>query len=223
MREIIWMMLLYTIPFLFLMVTLLCDKWKQYYTLGKTISSVCFILVAIVSGIKGNHLVDVWFTMPAFALCLLGDVLLGIYNQNRKKPFFLAGLCVFLCGHIGFFLSFARLSNISVWELVIPIAGVGLNYWMICQPGMDTGKLKKEILLYSYFVSLLLTKAIFMAVEVTSGGRILLAIGAGLFLVSDILLLYLNFYKKRFMALHVLNLVTYYYGIFLMAASFRLL
>lgn len=222
MKLILWMLLLYTIPFLFLMVTLLCDKWKKFYTLGKTLSSIGFILVAVVSGIEGDNLSNVWHTMPAFVLCLSGDVILGIYNQNKKKKFFLLGLCVFLCGHIGFFLSFARMTGIAVWELIIPCAGALLTLWMATRPGMDTGKLKYEIILYSYFVSLLLTKTVFIAVNNPCVGTLLLSIGAGLFLISDVILLFLNFYKKRFIVLHVLNLVTYYYGIFLMAASFRL-
>lgn len=221
MKLFIWMLLLYSIPFAFLMVTLLYSKSKKYYTLGKTLASLGFIVVAIVSGLEGTHLIDVWHTMPAFLLCLTGDVLLGIYNQNKQKEYFLAGLCVFLCGHIGFFLSFARMSGVLAWEMIIPVFGVMLTIWLEKRPGMNTEKLKVGILLYSYFVSLLLTKTIFMAVKECSAGTLLLAIGAGLFLISDVLLLFLNFYKKRFVTLHVLNLITYYYGIFLMAASFQ--
>ena len=223
MKIFIWMLLLYSVPFIFLMMTLLDAKTKKYYTLGKTLASVGFIIVAIVSGMIGNHQIDVWHTMPAFLLCLSGDVLLGIYNQNKKKEFFLAGLCVFLCGHIGFFLSFARMGGVKAWELMIPVIGVLLTIWMENRPGMDTGKLKYEILLYSYFVTLLLTKTIFLAVKEMSVGTVMLAIGAGLFLISDVILLFLNFYKKRILVLHVANLITYYYGIFLMAASFQFL
>lgn len=221
MKLFIWMLLLYSIPFTFLMMTLLYSKSKKYYTLGKTLASIGFIVVAIISGFKGTHLIDVWHTMPAFLLCLTGDVLLGVYNQNKHKEYFLAGLCVFLCGHIGFFLSFARMKGVVAWELLIPVLGVMLTLWMEKRPGMNTGKLKFEILIYSYFVTLLLTKTIFMLIKELSAGTLMLAIGAGLFLISDVLLLFLNFYKKRFMTLHVLNLITYYYGIFLMAASFQ--
>ncbi len=113
------------------------------------------------------------------------------------------------------------MKGVVAWELLIPVLGVMLTLWMEKRPGMNTGKLKFEILIYSYFVTLLLTKTIFMLIKELSAGTLMLAIGAGLFLISDVLLLFLNFYKKRFMTLHVLNLITYYYGIFLMAASFQ--
>ena len=43
--------------------------------------------------------------------------------------------------------------------------------------------------------------------------------GAALFWVSDLLILFLYFYPGKHPAVHVANLLTYYYAMFLIAAS----
>ena len=45
------------------------------------------------------------------------------------------------------------------------------------------------------------------------------ALGAGLILVSDISILFLYFYKRGGVKIHVFNLLTYYYGMFVLAGS----
>ena len=222
MNEIFVLAGLYTFPFGFLMVTLLVESWKKHYTLGKTLNSLAFMLVLIFAGFHGNHLMAVIITLPAFVLCLVGDVLLGIFNQTKQKQFFLAGLCVFLAGHIGFVFSFSRMQALSGKDFIFPVIGVLLTIGMVNLKNVDTGKLKMEVLIYSFFVSLFFSKAVFLAMELGSMRGLFLASGAFLFLASDIILLFLNFYKKRYLSLHVLNLVTYYYGIFLIAVSFLL-
>lgn len=222
MSEIMILAGLYTLAFGFLMVTLLCEAWKKYYTLGKTINSLAFILVAIYAGNHGNHQEALLITLPAFVLCLGGDVLLGIFNQVKKKGFFLAGLLVFLAGHIAFIYSFSQLQPLSLGDFIFPVVGVLLCLWMVNLKNVDTGRLKVEVLIYSFFVSLFLSKAVHLAIELQNIRGLMLALGAFLFLASDIILLFLNFYQKRYLSLHVLNLITYYYGIFLIAASFLL-
>lgn len=222
MNEIFILAGLYTLPFGFLMVTLLVEPWKKHYTLGKTVSSLAFMSVLIFAGFHGNHVTAVYITLPAFTLCLVGDVLLGIFNQTKQKQFFLAGLCVFLAGHIGFVVSFSKMQALSEKDFIFPIIGVLLTIGMVNLKNVDTGKFKIEVLLYSFFVSLFFSKAVFLAIELGNMRGLFLAVGAFLFLTSDIILLFLNFYKTRYLSLHVLNLVTYYYGIFLIAASYLL-
>lgn len=43
--------------------------------------------------------------------------------------------------------------------------------------------------------------------------------GAALFWVSDLLILFLYFYEKKHVAVHIANLLTYYYAMFLIGAS----
>ena len=48
---------------------------------------------------------------------------------------------------------------------------------------------------------------------------ILVLAGAALFWISDLLILFLYFYHTKHPAVHVANLLTYYYAMFLIAVS----
>ena len=50
-------------------------------------------------------------------------------------------------------------------------------------------------------------------------GTVLVLTGAALFWVSDLLILFLYFYRTSHPAVHAANLATYYYGMFLVAIS----
>ncbi|WP_081428538.1 lysoplasmalogenase family protein [Lachnoclostridium phytofermentans] len=45
------------------------------------------------------------------------------------------------------------------------------------------------------------------------------SIGATLFLISDAYILFLYFYNKKYEVVHIINLATYYYGMFFIALS----
>ena len=100
MKIFIWMLLLYSVPFIFLMMTLLDAKTKKYYTLGKTLASVGFIIVAIVSGMIGNHQIDVWSTMP---VCLGMFYLESIIRTRKKNSFWLDYACFFVVTLVSFY------------------------------------------------------------------------------------------------------------------------
>ena len=49
--------------------------------------------------------------------------------------------------------------------------------------------------------------------------NLLVLAGAALFWISDLLILFLYFYRTSHPAIHAANLATYYYGMFLVAVS----
>ena len=75
------------------------------------------------------------------------------------------------------------------------------------------------VVLYAAFVSALLGKGLQLAFGIAQPWCFLVLAGAALFWVSDLLILFLYFYPVKHPAVHVANLLTYYYAMFLIAAS----
>ena len=58
-----------------------------------------------------------------------------------------------------------------------------------------------------------------IAVSIPDMRHIVCAVGSFLFMISDISILFLYFYKNKDRKVHLFNLTTYYVGIFLLAIS----
>lgn len=58
-----------------------------------------------------------------------------------------------------------------------------------------------------------------MGAAYTAALLLLVLAGAALFWVSDLLILFLYFCEKKHIAVHIANLLTYYYAMFLLGAS----
>ena len=86
-------------------------------------------------------------------------------------------------------------------------------------PGMQTGRMRPWVILYAAFVSALLGKGLQLAFGIAQPWCFLVLTGAALFWVSDLLILFLYFYRTSHPAVHAANLATYYYGMFLVAIS----
>ena len=86
-------------------------------------------------------------------------------------------------------------------------------------PGMQTGRMRPLVVLYAAFVSALLGKGLQLAFGIAQPWCFLVLAGAVLFWISDLLILFLYFYHAKHPAVHVANLLTYYYAMFLIAVS----
>ena len=72
---------------------------------------------------------------------------------------------------------------------------------------------------YAAFVSAFLGKGFQLAAGLGQPWCFLVLTGAALFWVSDLLILFLYFYRTSHPAVHAANLATYYYGMFLVDIS----
>ncbi len=68
-------------------------------------------------------------------------------------------------------------------------------------------------------IEMLFSKGMHLVLSQFSIQNLLLSIGATLFLISDTFILFLYFYEKKYKAVHVINLATYYYGMFFIGLS----
>lgn len=216
---IITIFIFYSIPFTYLIITLQCDKYKNKYVLSKTLNSLGFILVSIICGIIGNNINLLKVFLPGFVFCFIGDFVLGLYNNTKEQKYFLVGLFSFLLGHIAFILAYTKIQDFMIIDIVFPIIAIVITYLLSNLKNMHCNKMTPLVCVYSFFVSLLFSKSIHILLIFKTTQFIFLAVGSSLFLISDILILFLYFYQKHSPAVAILNLATYYYGIFFIALS----
>ncbi|MGL5978892.1 MAG: lysoplasmalogenase family protein [Erysipelotrichaceae bacterium] len=214
----VWI-LLYLVLFVVLMLTCYQREAKTYYVVAKTLQSVCFVIIAL-WGMWQYQTWNVWMLL-AFVLCLSGDVLLAISIEGEDKIWFLAGLFSFLFAHCAFIVALLPLAAFGVWDLL----GAGSSFLFILfliknLPGMNVRGLEKSLLLYSVFVGLLFGRATQILFHTGIDLSLLLIwLGAGLFFLSDAILLFLYFYEKKWKWTKFFNLFMYYGGLLLLALS----
>ena len=214
------MLLGYSLVFGILTAIVCNESWKKkYYIWAKGIASLGFMVVLVLSAYESGKWYQFWMMLPAFFCCLVGDVLMAAYNRFRKKIHFIVGLIIFLAGHLCFARWLCKMQPMELINLVVPILAVVMTWGLTSSKKIHTGRLRPFILLYSFFVALFLSKGLYLVLTHFSVANLMIAVGSVLFFVSDISILFLYFYKKRGSGIHIFNLATYYYGVFLLATN----
>lgn len=222
--EVFWILLAgYSIIFGVLAAVVCRAQWKRYYVWAKVAASVSFLVVLSVAAYRGENVHSYYRMLPAFLCCFFGDILMAEYNLSRRRIYFITGLLVFLAGHLFFVRWLCTLQPLTAVDFVFPVAAVVLTFGLTSVKSVHTGKLKPAILIYSFFVALFFTKGVHLAAVQTSVSNSLIAAGSTLFLMSDISILFLYFKKTKGCLVHLFNLVTYYYGMFLLASHLMFL
>lgn len=209
----------YTLLFAGLVTTVFRTEYKRLYIAAKTAASLGFVFIFASAGIGSGYSRSFFRILPAFLFCFAGDILMACYNRYRKKAQFLTGLFLFLAGHLCFLRWMIFLQGISASDFVIPACFVLAAFLLTSSNTIQTGRLRPFILLYTFFIAMLFSKALFLLAESVTAAHLLIAGGAVLFFLSDISLLFLYFSAKKGAGIHVFNLLTYYYGMFFLAIS----
>lgn len=211
------MLLAYTAA-LCLLIRKACSARKSYLA-EKILCSLLFVAVAGVSAKLGSRPEAFVHLAPALGCCVTGDVLLAVYNRRRRLPWFVAGGVCFLTGHGLFVWGLCRLQPVG-WPVPVAAAAGALGVLALSRlPGMRFGRLLPMAAVYAAFVSAFLGKGFQLAAGLGQPWCFLVLAGAALFWVSDLLILFLYFYRASHPAVHAANLATYYYGMFLVAIS----
>lgn len=213
------LLLIYTMPVLLLLFVLIYKPWRKNYVPVKMTASIAFVLLAVWCGLHGPDEKLMFMQLPAFALCLCGDAFLGVYNGMRKKKFFIGGVLAFLMGHVFFLISFCRIQPMSWMDVPFAFLGTAFTILITGSPRMHLGRLRPYVYLYSFFITMLFVRTFHIQMQMPATGNLCRAIGTGLLLVSDFLILFLYFYKNRPWSTHGWNLATYYYGMFFIAVG----
>ena len=214
MERWIWflgMAVFYGVLFLWFLNQVKKPDYKKNYVLVKTLQSAAFVSVFLAAAVVSRDILDV--------CCFAGDVILAFYNKIKKKRLFLLGLVTFLMGHLFFIRWLDRMQPPAVADMVFPVIAVIGIFAVTGMGSFHTGRLRPCILVYTFFIAYLFAKSMHIAVSIPSVHHMVCAVGSLLFMVSDISILFLYFYKNKDRKVHLFNLTTYYVGIFLLAIS----
>jgi uncharacterized membrane protein YhhN len=144
----------------------------------------------------GMHGVVLWFG-SGILFSLIGDILLMISLENL----FLPGLVAFLAAHIMYVIGFnLPLPVLSVWGLLLAIM-IGLGSARILRKvitplhAQRQAGLRIPILIYGLVISLMLLSAMLKLTDLSWNmvAALLVALGAFLFYLSDIILAWMKF------------------------------
>lgn len=198
---------------------------KHFYLILKTLTSLIFILIALISYIN-SHTKEVFFylILAALVFSLFGDVFLALYDKKSitLKGNFVKGVLSFAAAHILFSLGFLTLVPLASKELIPFFALVFLSVLFLCKyKKFEFDGMLPLVIAYDIVISFMVTRAfyVYRLISVKPLGVSLLISGAALFLISDVILCFIYFVKKHPPCLSALNLSTYYIGQGLIALS----
>ena len=152
----------------------------------------------------------------------LGDVLLNLrfVFPAKGQKIFLAGVAAFLTGHILYLAALIPLSQTLVTCLLLGAAAAAALLWWI----FSTLKVKLAFKIFGvlYIGAIVLMTAVAIGNVVTFPGAVsswMHAVGAVLFTLSDIVLIFNTFGPEQKFSLRITNLSLYYLGQLLIASS----
>ena len=183
-------------------------RWLQL--LSKPLASLGFVGLGLVSGALSSFPGHVLFV--GLALCALGDVAL----MFKGRGWFLAGLIVFLLGHVAYVAAFGLAGLSTVWALVAlaAVAAVAVPVMRWLWPNVP-GPMRGPVVAYVLVISVMVAAA---AGAVGAGASAWLGLGAVLFYLSDLFVA-----RQRFVVTasvnRLLGLPLYYGGQLLLAGN----
>ena len=184
----------------------------------KGLASLCFVLVGVMAG-NGGQLAKLIVT--GLLLGCIADVLLNLRWVFPKKGqlIFLVGILVFLGGHVVYLAAVLPMAdNWAVCVVVGVVLTALLMKWIFSK---ITAKKAFKIFGVFYLGAIMLLNCVAVSnlVAAPSAFTGLFAVGALLFLISDIVLILNTFGQKSKFSLRVTNLSLYYIGQLLIAWS----
>ncbi len=201
-------------------------RHKGKYALAKGVCSFLFVAAAVLSWSFGPRRLPGMFAvlLAALLLCAFGDVLLGVSNMAVSHPdkrFFVAGGLSFAVAHVLFVVLFSALWAMHWYDWIFPLLLLAVMLALDLKGKVRLKKLRYLAYVYTVLVGLMAWKAAggLLYAAAPGTGAVEVCVGAMLFLISDILLLFLYFGVRRFKWLRSANLISYYMGVYLLALS----
>lgn len=197
------------------------QEYQEHYITAvilKGLASLCFVTLGFLISRRTGGSETI---LTGLCLGAVADVLLGLRYVFAKKGqlIFLAGILVFLLGHIAYLITVMPL-DANAW---IPVAAgilitVLLMKWLFTK---ITAAKVFQIFGIVYIGAIVLVNCAACYNLINSAGMFtaLFAAGAFLFLISDIVLILNTFGKERKFSLRITNLMLYYLGQILIVLS----
>ena len=194
-------------------------NWVKVEWVAKPAVMVCLLIWLFTSvGLEGALL---WFGL-GLLFSLVGDVLLMI----SLDKLFLAGLVAFLFAHVFYVIGFnIPLPAISAWSVILAVLiGWGgakvIRRILVSVLEKGQGKMRLPIIIYSVVISVMLLSAMVKLNDLSwhAGASILVAVGAFLFYLSDIVLAW-NKFVSPFNYGRIYNIALYHLGQIMLIAG----
>jgi len=199
--------------------------WSEYnwdqkrYFITKLISSLVFVALGVCSFLLfGSSSKYGLFIILALILGLVGDVFL-VYPENPKS--FLIGLSVFLVGQIVYGTVFLVFNGFLWYDLIVYGLILGACLISYSVSGIELGENKIPVLIYFIIIIYMFTMAVSSIYKNGFSDLVtaLVAVGATLFIASDILLTFTLFKPKTSKSFKAMTLTYYYAAQSLLALS----
>lgn len=201
-------------------------KWKCLNSAVFVLTGVCALLIAGVS--PYSVLIFVGLVASFF-----GDLTLDFKFLGQQN---LLGIIFFFFAHLSYIAAFSTVSMsygerlFSRQEFIMAVVIVASSIYLLEKIGLNFGKLKLPIFIYTCVLSLMVVKAIGLGIMLVSlsfiAGGILIIAGSVLFLLSDFGLSFFMFSQKReirvfnkVLLLSRINILTYFSAQSLLAFS----
>lgn len=215
----------YVLCYLFQLVFLILEKkQKMVATLYlKGLASITFVVLGAISFIQTGNLFFATFILVGLIFDALADVVFNLRFAFKKieQLSFLSGTLLFFIGHIFYLVALVPQINHSWLYLLIGLALAALVQLSFVFLLQDVSKAYRIYgVVYIAMVSTMTAMAIGnLVTSLRTVGAILFAVGAVFFLISDILLIFNTFRRKKIYPVRVISFVTYYTGQLLIATS----
>ena len=215
----------YVLCYLFQIVFLILEKkQKMVATLYlKGLASITFVVLGAISFIQTDNLFFATFILVGLIFDALADVVFNLRFAFKKieQLSFLSGTLLFFIGHIFYLVALVPQINHCWLYLFIGLALAALVQLSFVFLLQDVSKAYRIYgVVYIAMVSTMTAMAIGnLVTSLRTVGAILFAVGAVFFLISDILLIFNTFRRKKIYPVRVISFVTYYTGQLLIATS----
>lgn len=219
-------LLLYTLSILITSYYIFGKHKSAVFTLGwKALSSLCFVSIGIswMLDVPGSY--GIWMAV-GLVLGMAGDVFLNLppCDPDRKDLWFLAGLGSFLMGHLAYV--YALYHTDMLITLILLLTGVIISFVLLSvlqkQKLIDLDKMFVPAFLYAVVILFFEFQCLSWLVEELNTFTFLLNIGSILFVISDMILLFILFGSRDTKTMSCLNLTTYYLAQICLATSILL-
>lgn len=182
------------------------DKETALSLTFKGLCTLIAVLLCFAGALRSGTAFSWWMTAGLF-VCMAADIAIGIQ--------FIAGVFVFLIGHLCYITAFLSLAPYSSWSLLVFAAVLALAFGLFRKTLDKAGNAKIPLCVYAAVISAMLSIAVLLPVTLGRNGLIPAA-GAVLFVLSDMLLAR-NMYIRMTRLSDAFCLTCYYAGQYLLA------
>lgn len=180
--------------------------------------SIVFCSAGLIGATLNDFSLYAVFILLGLMLSLAGDYFLIYLESDIKK--YTTGILCFGLTHLSFLISMLLAGGFFLPNLFVSIVIYGLLIYYANKKKIDFGEVKYALSAYSLLIVLMTVKALsmiyFSPYHMVS--RLFMALGASLFISSDIFLLIYEYMDGKY-KFRILNSIAYFTGQLLIAAS----